>query len=190
MKKLMILAAVAVMAIGAQAATVSWSLNNAYKPGGTATTDKLNGALTALIFSADSTGTYSTYTKSQIETAIKGGTFKTDMAASTSATSSAGGVVSNNSLFGNFATGDSVSAFLVIFDGATVAASKNFLIVDPATPSITIAADMGDNPFGFGNLKTLTQNASNWTATAAPEPTSGILLLLGMAGLALKRKRA
>ena len=30
----------------------------------------------------------------------------------------------------------------------------------------------------------------NGTWTAAPEPTSGLLLLLGMAGLALKRKRA
>ena len=31
---------------------------------------------------------------------------------------------------------------------------------------------------------------TRWTATAVPEPTSGLLLLLGMAGLALKRKRA
>ena len=31
-------------------------------------------------------------------------------------------------------------------------------------------------------------NANGWAA--APEPTSGLLLLLGMAGLALKRKRA
>ena len=29
-----------------------------------------------------------------------------------------------------------------------------------------------------------------WQAVAVPEPTSGLLLLLGMAGLALKRKRA
>ncbi|MBR4616199.1 MAG: PEP-CTERM sorting domain-containing protein [Kiritimatiellae bacterium] len=37
-------------------------------------------------------------------------------------------------------------------------------------------------------MQTATQNASNWAAV--PEPTSGLLLLLGMAGLALKRKRA
>ncbi len=36
-----------------------------------------------------------------------------------------------------------------------------------------------------------TLSADSWSKTAAvPEPTSGLLLLLGMAGLALKRKRA
>ena len=41
---------------------------------------------------------------------------------------------------------------------------------------------------GFGNMASQTQNASNWAAV--PEPTSGLLMLLGIAGLALKRKRA
>ena len=41
---------------------------------------------------------------------------------------------------------------------------------------------------GFGNMATATQNASNWQVV--PEPTSGLMLLLGVAGLALKRKRA
>ena len=41
----------------------------------------------------------------------------------------------------------------------------------------------------FGNMATQTQNAANWTTAAVPEPTSGLLLLLGVAGLALRRKQ-
>ena len=42
----------------------------------------------------------------------------------------------------------------------------------------------------FANQASATQNASNWASSAVPEPTSGLLMLLGMAGLALRRKRA
>lgn len=46
----------------------------------------------------------------------------------------------------------------------------------------------GTTTVAFGNMATATQNASNWAAV--PEPTSGLLMLLGMAGLALSRRRA
>ena len=48
-------------------------------------------------------------------------------------------------------------------------------------------------PFSFSSdAKFTVTNPTSWTVTAAavPEPTSGLLLLLGVAGLALKRKRA
>ena len=41
---------------------------------------------------------------------------------------------------------------------------------------------------GWGNMKSATASASGWSSV--PEPTSGLLLLLGVAGLALKRKCA
>ena len=40
----------------------------------------------------------------------------------------------------------------------------------------------------FGDQTSYTQGAGKWSAV--PEPTSGLLMLLGMAGLALRRKRA
>ena len=42
--------------------------------------------------------------------------------------------------------------------------------------------------YGVGTAPISFEGAGTWTA--APEPTSGLLLLLGVAGLALKRKRA
>ena len=55
------------------------------------------------------------------------------------------------------------------------------------TKSIS-AVETGSATINFGSLKTATQTAGNWAAV--PEPTSGLLMLLGMAGLALRRKRA
>ena len=43
----------------------------------------------------------------------------------------------------------------------------------------------------FGSMVSATQTALNWVSTSpVPEPTSGLLMLLGLAGLTLKRKRA
>ena len=50
------------------------------------------------------------------------------------------------------------------------------------------ALGTGTASIQFGNMQSATQNASNWQVV--PEPTSGLMLLLGVAGLALKRKRA
>jgi hypothetical protein len=46
----------------------------------------------------------------------------------------------------------------------------------------------GTQTIGFGNQQSATQAAGAWGAV--PEPTSGLLMLLGMAGLALRRRRA
>ena len=50
------------------------------------------------------------------------------------------------------------------------------------------ALETGTATIGFGNQATATQAAGAWAAV--PEPTSGLLMLLGMAGLALRRRRA
>ena len=56
-----------------------------------------------------------------------------------------------------------------------------------ATKVVSAQANSTQNII-FGSMASATQNADNWATV--PEPTSGLLVLLGMAGLALKRKRA
>ena len=65
------------------------------------------------------------------------------------------------------------------------------VIMGTASVSATktgVASDVGFTQLSFGNMASQTQNPANWAAV--PEPTSGLLMLLGMAGLALRRRRA
>ena len=71
---------------------------------------------------------------------------------------------------------------------------KFYFVIEDNGKSFTSAEKTGSAAatqtvtLSFGNMATATQNASNWQVV--PEPTSGLMLLLGVAGLALKRKRA
>ena len=85
------------------------------------------------------------------------------------------------------------TAFFVLFDSATPKAgeSKYVVVSGTSTLSKTIAATTANVTFASGSAASTLSNASNWQSYGAvPEPTSGLLMLLGMAGLALRRKRA
>ena len=90
------------------------------------------------------------------------------------------GTVSNKAFESDLLVADTSYDFYFVLD----ANGKTFT---SDTKSVT-ALSVGTGVIGFGNMASATQNAGNWAAV--PEPTSGLLMLLGMAGLALKRKRA
>lgn len=73
-----------------------------------------------------------------------------------------------------------------------------YFVIDTASGSFTSATKSGIGALqaqtatiGFGNMATATQNPDNWKGGGgdAPEPTSGLLLLIGGAMLALRRKQ-
>ena len=57
--------------------------------------------------------------------------------------------------------------------------------------TLTGRADTGEAVFGsHTSMTAAAASSATWSTVAVPEPTSGLLLVLGMAGLALRRKRA
>ena len=97
------------------------------------------------------------------------------------ATAANGAVAKANTGFSNdnLVGGNAYDFYFVIEDGGKKFTSDIKTASAQATSTITV---------NFGNMQAATQAAGNWQSV--PEPTSGLLLLLGMAGLALKRKRA
>ena len=93
---------------------------------------------------------------------------------------SSGAIAATTSSSDSLVAGNYYDFYLLIEEGgkAFTSSPKANVVMQP-TGTATIA---------FGNMTSQTQNASNWQVV--PEPTSGLMLLLGMAGLALKRKRA
>ena len=182
MKKLIMFAACTMLAVATQAAAVGWTL--ATGSGSTYANDAYqffvigqNGAdsiatITALLDAGTATDAY----------AFGSGTI------GSTGTGMVGTSSSGKSLdAGNY------TAFFVLFDSATPKAgeSKYVVVSGTSTLSKTIAATTANVTFASGSAASTLSNASNWQSYGAvPEPTSGLLMLLGMAGLALRRKRA
>lgn len=157
MKKLLVLAAVIVAGVAANAASFKWTAANIYGSDGTT---KWAGDVSLYAYAASA----------DVSSATLVDTFSISTAGSVSST------FSNDSLTG----GNYYNFYFVIEDNGkafTSTTKENVQALATQTSNIT-----------FGNMQTATKNASNWQSV--PEPTSGLLLLLGMAGLALKRKRA
>ncbi len=86
--------------------------------------------------------------------------------------------------------GETVSIYAVIYDASTIADAKYYIV--SAVNQKSIDDDGADITISFGSMKGTTDSNkflnSEWKAV--PEPTSGLLLLIGMGALALRRKRA
>ena len=103
---------------------------------------------------------------------------------SVTATAASGIIKAADTVFSSdkFVVGTDYDFFFTVENGGKIFTSQT--VTKGALESQT-------QPIGFGNMASRTQTAANWAGSSpVPEPTSGLLFLLGVAGLALKRKRA
>lgn len=194
MKKLMVLLGAIACAVGVQAASINWTISNVYTIGDATT--KADG-YSAYLFITDNSSNVSGLTVTTLA-AVTSALGSDDWATTVAGLSSANQSISGGS-FANKPTGissdfssGSVSAFAVVFDSSDIATANNYYLVNKGeTKTVSFTSSTGAKHLAFGSQATGSTVASNWVATSnVPEPTSGLLLVLGMAGLALRRKRA
>ena len=179
MKKLMIVLAAVALAGITQAATMTWSVSNMQAMG------IENGNYIALF---DGTTTFD-YAKA------KDGTLAAWYTGTATETGTAGMVKAGGSGLNNpsgdaFAPGDTISMYMVVFNSDSIASATQYLVSDVATGSVK--ANGANFTVSFGSLAATTTSNKFLGATwqSVPEPTSGLLMLVGLGALALRRRRA
>lgn len=188
MKKLLLTFAIIAHGIVLNAATVTWTISSV-------TASPENEAKAGMVAYFLLSTTYDTFTdnvnklKNKEITASKFSSYVTENSTYNSATklveSPRGTFINISETSGTFAPGDSVSGYIVLFDNSSVAGSSYFAYT--TGKSATVNAAGSNITLTYGTFSSATSTTGGWNAI--PEPTSGLLLLIGAAGLALKRKR-
>ncbi len=179
MKKLIVTALAMITGVAVNAASVAWSVDYTYLKGSTAAAEGL-----AMVFFDNAEVARDTFIASLATGGYKD--YITNYGGLANDLTDSDGYADGFSKTSTYGNPETITGYFVLFDTADANAAE-FAYVS-ATMDATTGATAGQNAMmSFGDV-TATQNAANWTAV--PEPTSGLLMLLGMAGLALRRKRA
>ena len=186
MKKLIVFGFAVVAAVAANAAAFQWAATAIQKVGDASSVGAKAYLIDASVVSRDAmiAALTANDTSKIAGTAI--------LAETTTIAQGTTGISRINTTTGTASSSvEKYSAYTVILDAA-LGSAKNFIV----TAQITDATNPGYMPPGatepgLGNVAMSfgMQNTATWTAMA-PEPTSGLLMLVGLGALALRRRRA
>ena len=181
MKKLIIAAAMVGVAVFAQAATVNWTISGVKDADGNAPTAGWAvmafytevGAGSSAIESAINAGTASSlaFDTQSLSVSMKKGKFGP-------ADANAAGITD---------TSKNYDIYFVVFNNADATAADKYVMVSDLNKAYS---GMDGKYKAAGDFSTLPawQDISGPTPPVVPEPTTGLLVLLGVAGLALRRR--
>ena len=193
MKKLMIAAAVVCAAAMSQAATIDWSIEYASNPW---TDDDIlveDGFAAYFFVDSASLGGEGLYSYDTAVANLEKGDFSFVVGNAIGDPSSfdygeASKFSVGNMQAGNDSENNVIKAYAIILGKDDEGVDRAFITTYAGTEINKLG---GADTILFGDLDAATistGDAGNWYA--APEPTSGLLLLIGVAGLALRRRRA